>query len=148
MKYLKKRPLIVLFGICLITIGLVGACATKNPNAGKPIIDPATGQTNGVEPGYLPNATVGTIGKTGNQIAPFIPAPYGDLLTLGLGLATTITGLIAKSKNGQLAAVVQGVEDGTSQPTVTAASVKTAIQARATAAGVQPALDTTVRKLT
>lgn len=166
---------LVLLAAC-VSLPLIHGCGTVNPSAGQPVLNPATGQpaTNSagqpvLQPALLPNATGTAIVGYVNQAAPLIPAPWSDLLTLGAAAATLVMGGIAKvqsnkaatatatannataantSLTGQLTAVVQGVESATAAPTVTAASVKTAIQQRATASGVQPALDATVQALT
>lgn len=151
MKYPKKYLVVAALFLALFIYG----CASTNPNAGKPVIDPATGLqvTNAagiplVQPPVIPNALGTSLVGYVNKAVPIIPAPYGDLVALLAAVGTLVMGKIAQSKNNQLAAVVQGVEDSTNAPTVTGASVKSAIQARATAAGVQATLDATVQKLT
>lgn len=166
---------IALMALCLC-LPYIHGCGTVNPGAGAPIINPATGlpatNTAGqplLQPAFVPNATGTKIVAYANEAAPLIPAPWGDILT-GVGaIATIVMGGIAKQQSNKAAtaattaqaatqtantngamlnAVIQGVETGTAAPTVTAASVKSAIQARATAAGVQPQLDTAVQAAT
>jgi hypothetical protein len=174
MKPINKIRSVVLLIAITAALPLLHGCATPNPNAGQPIVNPATGQpvtsTNAagvvvtnVQPPFLPNAgvasAVGTIGALNTATAPL--NPYSGLVSLGLGLTTLIAGGIAAWKNNQasglnsqLTAVIQGVEsatstNGTTNPApISAASVKQSIQSHATAAGVQPALAAKVLSVT
>jgi hypothetical protein len=166
-KFLIRAALVLCVVYTVVT--LVNGCASTNPLAGQPIINPATGQpvtvtnastgvvTTNVQPPFVPNnsvtSAVNTIGSLNSATAPL--NPYSGLVSLGLGLTTVIAGGIAAWQNkkasglgSQLTAVIQGVESATSQPTVTADSVKQSIQSHATAAGVQPALAQNVLKVT
>ncbi len=93
---------------------------------------------------YVPNATVAKIAATGAQVAPLVPAPWGDVLAGLLGLSTVIIGIIARQKNGQLKttqevtkAIIQGVESAGSA----AATVKMAIATVSKANGVADAVE-------
>lgn len=162
-KYISQRVLIA--GCMLYTVvTLITGCATPNPSAGQVavITNPNTGvSTTNVEPAYIPNQAVTSLVNTASAIAPLVPAPYGTLLTALLALTTAAAGGVAAWKNNkatgltsQLTSVIQGVEaattaaDGTNLPMVTGAAVKASIQSHATAAGVQPALNATVQKVT
>lgn len=171
---MKKNLNKLLIAVCVIytVVTLVNGCASPNPNAGQPIYNPQTGQpvmqTNSagvlspaVQPPYVPNKTIGDITSTGSAIAPFVPAPYGGLLTAVLGLTTVIAGGIAGWKNNQanglttqLTSVIQGVENATTDSTganvvaVSGTAVKASIASHAKAAGVAPALAANVQKVT
>jgi hypothetical protein len=156
----------IIVPICLMfTVALVTGCASPNPNAGQVTVttNPATGvTTTNVAPEYLPNQTVTGIVSTASQIAPLVPAPYGTALTALLGLTTVVLGGIAGWKNNQangltaqLTSVIQGVESATTDATtganittVSGAAVKASIASHAKAAGVQPALNANVQKIT
>lgn len=139
-----------------------------NPPAtpgGAPIIIqmPAITVTNPGPVSYVPNPAINSASNTAAGIAAgaaLIPvaAPYasilGWLIPIIFGGIGAGAGYYAQAKNtGQanamLGAVIQGVESGLGgQAPAVVASVKTAIQSRATSAGVQPALDAVVQKLT
>lgn len=99
----KIRCVVALIAITAI-LPLLHGCASPNPNAGQVTVttNPTTGlpQTN-VAPAYLPNQTATGIINTANQVAPFVPAPWGAIATGVLALATAVTTTIAVKKNGQ-----------------------------------------------
>lgn len=90
------------FIIPFIALTLIVGCATKNPTAGQPVLDPVTGQPTGqVQPPFIPNATGTKIVGYANQAAPLIPSPWGTILT-GVGaIATLVMGGIAKQQSGK-----------------------------------------------
>lgn len=92
-----KKLILPLIILATIIIG----CATQNPNAGKPNVDPQTGITNGVQPAYIPNTTGTKIIGYANEAAPLVPPPYGTILGGAASLAAIILGAIAKKKNDQ-----------------------------------------------
>lgn len=73
---------------------------------------------------YDPNHTVATIASYGNQAVPLVPAPYGTILIGVLGLATAVTGLIAKNRNdAKNAAVDDATEAHAAAATLASAMV-------------------------
>jgi hypothetical protein len=149
---------------CVLTAIQIAGCATPNPNAGKTVstTNPTTGvTTTTTEPEYLPNQTVTSAVNTASQIAPFVPAPYGTLLTGVLALVTAAAGGVAAWKNNQanglsaqLTSVIQGVESATTDAAgnnvaaVSGSAVKASIASHATAAGVGTQLNAAVQKIT
>lgn len=110
----KIRCVVVLIAITAI-LPLLHGCATPNPQAGQPILAPNGQQaTNAaglpaVQPPNIPNATGTKIVGYANTAAPLIPAPYGDIVTLGALVATGVMKLLANKANAttnQLAASV------------------------------------------
>lgn len=149
MKMFKR--LVLTLCVVYTAITLINGCASPNPNAGQKtvIVNPDGTFTTNTAPQYIPNTTGTQVVGYAKTAAPFIPAPYGDILTLAAGIATVVMTKISNNKNAQLTAVVQGVEDSTSGTgSIDPQSVKEAIQKRAVATGIQPALDATVQKLT
>jgi hypothetical protein len=136
-----------------LTVIILTACVASNPNKTP---DPVTGQLpppNIIDPRLFSASNTAT--GIANSLAPVNPyAGVTDyLLKAGFGLAGIVAGYIAQKRNTTAAqaeasqkavllnTVIQGVESlGTA-----AAPVKAAIQTRATAAGVQPALDAAVK---
>lgn len=173
MNPIKKMPVstrvllfLTLVGFtAMLAIDLTG-CASPNPNAGQVTVttNPTTGvTTTNVQPPFIPNTGVTSVTSTIGSLNDATAAldPYSGLIKLGLGLTTLVAGGIAawqnnkaKGLNAQLTSVVQGVEAATTDAAgnnvsgVTGAAVKQAIRTQAVAAGVQPALDATVQKLT
>lgn len=144
-----------------------GPIVTNPPTTtgGAPIIIqmPAITVTNPGPVSYVPNPNINTLSNAAAGLAAgagAIPAvaPYatiaGWLIPLIFGGIGTAAGYYAQAKNtGQsnamLGAVIQGVESGlTGQTPAVATAVKAAIQSKATAAGLQPQLNTVVQKLT
>ncbi len=99
----------------------------------------------------LPNQTAMKIVSAGNEVAPFVPPPYGDILAGILGVVAAGAGLIARSKNKQLSdvtgvanTIIQGVQSaGTA-----AAAVKQSIAAMAASNGNADAVEKHVNKIT
>lgn len=117
--------------------------------------------TNPATPAYIPDPRIGQYSNYVQQAlgaASLVPAaqPYVSLGSMALAAIGAILGGIsgfvaqkrsttaalaqASQNSDMLQAVIQGVESATKQPTVTAQSVKSAIQDTATAAGVQTQL--------
>lgn len=169
MNPIKKslKRLAVLGCMVYTVVTLVNGCASPNPNAGQVTVttNPSTGaSTTNVAPAYIPNtnltAIVGTVGTINTATSAI--DPYSGIISLLLGITTVIGGGLAAYKNSQanglttqLTSVIQGVEAATTDATgttlttpIAAAAVKAAITKKATAAGVQPALNTLVQKVT
>jgi hypothetical protein len=149
---MRKTLLILVLSAIAIIVG----CTVANPNQAP---DPLTGAP---APKYIPDPAIGSISNTvagvASAIAPVNPwAGITDyLLKSAFGVLGLVAGYVAQRRNTQaaqadatqkqniLATVIRGVEDaGTA-----AAAVKTSIQTRATAAGVQPQLDALVQSVT
>lgn len=163
---MKKNLNKLLLAVCVIytVVTLVNGCATPNPNAGQitTSTNPQTGvTTTNIAPAYLPNQTVTGLVNTASQIAPLVPAPYGTLLSGLLALATLGAGGIAAWKNNQanglttqLTSIIQGVENATTDAAganvaaVSGTAIKASIASHAKAAGVAPALNAMVQKIT
>ena len=128
---------------------------------------PSITVTNPPTPAYVPDPRINEYSNYAQQAvgvaAAVVPgaAPYTTLASTGIGLIGALIGVISgyvaqkKSTNAALAqasqnsdmltAVIQGVESATSKSTITADSVKSAIQDTATAAGVQSQLHKVVQ---
>lgn len=139
-----------------------------NPPAvpgGSPVIVqlPPITVTNPGSTTYAPNPAINTASNAaagiaaGASVVP-VAAPYAAiaswLIPIIFGGIGAASGYYAQARstgksNAMLGAVIQGVESGlTGQAPAIADAVKGAIQSRATSAGVQPALDAVVQKLT
>jgi len=146
--------------ICGFVVFDVTGCISPNPAPGTVTTSP-TGAlvTNPPVPAYIPNPlllTASNYASGAAGVASLVPvaspwaAAASVLIPIVFGAVGAASGYYAQAKqtgtaNSMLTAVIQGVEAATSQPTVTASAVKSAIQSRATAAGVQPALDAVVQ---
>jgi len=137
---------------CWLLMLFISGCVSPQPVVVQTPSGPVTNQVYGPNPNLnnISNAVSGALGA-----AAVVPAaaPYvtlGQILTaLAFGGVGAVSTWYAQRKNGtMLASVIQGVEDATSAATVTPDAVKAAIQDRATAAGVQAALDKRVQALT
>ena len=98
---------------------------------------------------YVPAAPLTNAIAIANQVAPLIPAPFGEIASGVLALATAGLGLYAKAKSNQLStsqsmlsSVITGVEKGGTPQT------KQAIQQSSVAAGVADQLDNAVHQIT
>lgn len=92
--------------LTIIALAALTGCAALNPNAGQTTVttNPATGvTTTNVAPAYIPNPTVTAIVGYGNTAAPFIPAPWGTILSGVLAAATIVSTTIATKKSNAAA---------------------------------------------
>jgi hypothetical protein len=110
-----------------------------------PVYQPGT--TNVVQ--YIPSAPLTNALGIGQQVAPLVPPPFGEIASGVLALATAGLGVYARIKTNQLSdhqsmlsAVIAGVEKAGTPAT------KDAIAQNAAVAGVGGELDAAVRQVT
>jgi hypothetical protein len=96
----------------------------------------------------VPNQTITTISSYGNQVLPFVPAPWNavaggilSLLTIGAGAAAAYKNKQLNTANAVTATVVSGVEAAGTL----ADAVKTAISKQALADGTADAVHAAVQ---
>jgi hypothetical protein len=143
---MNKKTLITIGLSVLLSAGLLGitGCAERLITPA----DPATGapaQTN-----YAPNRYATQAAATIQAVAPFVPQPWGTIVSGVAVLITAAAGGIAtftQKRRGDehasmLGSVIAGVE------TAGTADTKKAIQQIAAASGLGPKLDAIVQKVT
>lgn len=172
----KWMALVIACGLVAFAGLIITGCVAPNPapptvvSTPNPIPGlPPVLVTNPPMPAYIPDPRIAYYSNLAQQwasTAALVPpaAPYVDLAKLaiaGIGAVLGgISGYFAQKKNTNavkeelgtnqtmLASVIQGVESSTAEPTTSGKAVKSAIQDRATAAGVQYQLDKVVKRLT
>lgn len=124
----------------LAVVGLIAACTTAKVTPATPTTPASTNWI--VDPRLATGlATAGAVNAATAAVNPYSPA-----IEIGLGAIAALAAWVAKSKNDKatqaallLKTVIQGVENSG------AVEVKQAIQAQATAVGVEGALGTIVQ---
>ncbi len=146
-----------LIAACLIFV-LVNGCSTlKTLVPGHPAQPAVTNVDGTITPAVpavaaittnIPNQTVTTISNYGNQILPFVPAPWNavaggilSLLTIGAGATAAYKNKQLNTANAVTATVVSGVEAAGTL----ADAVKTAISKQALADGTADAVHAVVQ---
>lgn len=153
-----KKNQLILITLLLASVAIIclSGCIKRNPATAP---DPVTGAP---PPAYVVDPRINSASNTVTGVATFVAPfnPYAGvtepLIKAGFAVAGVVGGWLAQRKNTTtakneaseksklLTTVIQGVEDAGTQSNV----VKTAIQQRATAAGVQSKLDEVVQRVT
>jgi len=142
---MKFKSTIVLAAMLVVSVFMIG-CAGQNVTPTHQ--DPGTGQMVPAVTNYVPNSIANQIGQGTTVVAPFLPPPWGMILSAIGVLVTTGAGAIATYQNSKLRdhqtmlnSVIAGVEAGNNDAT------KTAISNIAAATGLGAKLDSIVQKV-